>query len=298
MKILAGAITDYEGQIEVNGRPVRFPALGPPRTAGIRIIHQELNLVPQMTVAANIFLGRERTQGAGWLDDRAMEAKPRRLFERLGTPISPQPGSATSGSATSRWSRSPRPWSPEAAVLDHGRADLGTVRCRSRTAVRVINDLRSKRTTILYISHKMNEIFTLSDHVTVLRDGRNVADSPLAQTGAEQVVRWMVGREIAELHFEHKPVDRRTPPPGRGPLARRVRRQRPPLRLSEHQLRGPSRRSGRHRRPARRRPDRTALEALFGAPVSPPPVARSGFDGKPVRFREPGAKRSRPVSPW
>ena len=113
MKILAGAITEYEGEIRLNGRPVRFSGPREAEDAGIRIIYQELNLVPQLTVADNIFLGREKTWGGrlGWLDNRAMEARSRRLVRPPGRGRSrPGPRSATCGSAISRWSRSPRRW--------------------------------------------------------------------------------------------------------------------------------------------------------------------------------------------
>ncbi|MEJ7638786.1 MAG: ATP-binding cassette domain-containing protein, partial [Singulisphaera sp.] len=90
MKILAGAIVDYEGRIVLDGRKVAFSGPRDAEDAGIRIIYQELNLVPELSVAANIFLGRETTRGLGLLDERAMEAEARRLFDRLGTPISPR----------------------------------------------------------------------------------------------------------------------------------------------------------------------------------------------------------------
>jgi ribose transport system ATP-binding protein len=92
MKILAGAITGYEGTIELSGQPQAFKGPRDAEDAGVRIIYQELNLVPDLTVAANIFLGREKTKGGalGWLDNRAMEAEARRLFDRLGAPISPR----------------------------------------------------------------------------------------------------------------------------------------------------------------------------------------------------------------
>src|SRR5579883_2799527 len=90
MKILAGAITDFDGRIVFEGKPVAFAGPGDAEDAGIRIIYQELNLVPELTVAANIFLGREKTLGFGLLDNRAMEREARRLFERLGAPISPR----------------------------------------------------------------------------------------------------------------------------------------------------------------------------------------------------------------
>src|SRR5438132_879367 len=82
MKILAGAITEYDGEIRLDGRPVRFSGPRQAEDSGIRIIYQELNLVPQLTVADNIFLGREKTRAGrlGWLDERAMEIHTRRLF--------------------------------------------------------------------------------------------------------------------------------------------------------------------------------------------------------------------------
>src|SRR6516165_3428658 len=83
MKILAGAIVDYDGEIRLNGRPVRFSGTREAEDAGIRIIYQELNLVPQLSVADNIFLGREKLRGGplGWLDHRAMDTQATRLFD-------------------------------------------------------------------------------------------------------------------------------------------------------------------------------------------------------------------------
>lgn len=285
MKILAGAITDYDGQIEVNGRPVRFSGPRAAEDAGIRIIYQELNLVPQMTVAANIFLGRERTQGAGWLDDRAMEAEARRLFERLGTPISPRARVGDLRIGDQQMVEIAKALVFDAAVLIMDEPTSALSDAEVARLFRVINDLRKQGTTILYISHKMNEIFTLSDHVTVLRDGRNVADSPLAQTGAEQVVRWMVGREIAELHFEHKPVagaprlqveglSLESPAgSGRPALSNISFEVRPGEVVGIAGLLGAGRTE--------------LLEALFGASLAAPD-GTIRLDGKPVRFREPG----------
>src|SRR3954469_6220028 len=204
IKILAGAITDYDGQIEVDGREVRFSGPRDAEDAGIRIIYQELNLVPQMTVAANIFLGREKTHGPGWLDNRAMEAEARRLFDRLGTPISPRTRVGDLRIGDQQMVEIAKALVFDAAVLIMDEPTSALSDAEVARLFRVIDDLRKQGTTVLYISHKMNEIFTLSDHVTVLRDGRLVAESPLDRTGPEQVVRWMVGREIAELRFEHQ----------------------------------------------------------------------------------------------
>src|SRR2546428_1945508 len=89
MKILSGAITEYDGEIVLRGKTVRFGGPRDAEHAGVSIMYQELNLVEQLTAAANIFLGREKRNWLGLLDDRAMEAEAARYFERLGTPIHP-----------------------------------------------------------------------------------------------------------------------------------------------------------------------------------------------------------------
>ena len=90
MKILSGAITDYEGSVQLNGRPVRFHGPRDAEEAGISIIYQELNLVPDLSAAANIFLGRERTFGGFFLDESTMERQAAEYFERLGAQFSPR----------------------------------------------------------------------------------------------------------------------------------------------------------------------------------------------------------------
>src|SRR6186713_2135012 len=206
MKILAGAIVDYEGRIVLDGRERNFSGPRDAEDAGIRIIHQELNLVPDLTVAANMFLGRERRNALRLLDDRAMEREARRLFERLGAPIDPRARCGDLRIGDQQMVEIAKALAFDAAILIMDEPTSALSDAEVARLFRVIDDLRRHGTTVLYISHKMNEVFTLADAVTVLRDGRFVAESPRAQTGPEQVVRWMVGREIAELSFEHQPA--------------------------------------------------------------------------------------------
>ncbi len=206
MKILAGAITDYDGRIVLDGREVRFAGPRDAEDAGIRIIYQELNLVPELSVAANIFLGRERSRGLGWLDDRTMEAEARRMFERLGAPIRPRTPVGDLRIGDQQMVEIAKALMFDAAILIMDEPTSALSDAEVSRLFRVIDDLRRHGTTVLYISHKMNEVFALADRVTVLRDGRFVASAPRDQTGPDQVVRWMVGREIAGLHFEHPPA--------------------------------------------------------------------------------------------
>jgi ABC-type sugar transport system ATPase subunit len=284
MKILAGAITDFDGQIVLSGREVAFAGPRDAEDAGTRIIYQELNLVPEMSVAANIFLGRERTHGFGWLDNRAMEAEARRLFERLGTPISPrtQVGDLRIGDQQMVEIAKALMFDAAIVIMDEPTSALSDAEVAR--LFRVIDDLRRHGTTVLYISHKMNEVFSLADHVTVLRDGQFVASAPRAQTEPAQVVRWMVGREIAELHIEHPPVGGKALLQVEGlSLASPHGSGRPSLRdvslsVRAGEVLGIAGLLGAGRT--------ELLEALFGASPSPP----SGtilLDGAPVRFRSP-----------
>ncbi len=182
MKILAGAITDYDGEILLGGRPVRFSGPREAEDAGIRIIYQELNLVPQLTVASNIFLGREKTWGGrlGWLDDRAMEAQTRRLFDRLGAAIAPRAMVGDLRIGDQQMVEIAKALAFDAAIVIMDEPTSALSDSEVARLFRVIDDLRRAGTTVLYISHKMNEVFTLSDRVTVLRDGQFVASAARA----------------------------------------------------------------------------------------------------------------------
>ena len=285
MKILAGAITDFDGQILLDGNPVAFAGPRDAEDAGVRIIHQELNLVPDLTVAANIFLGREMTGRFGFVDDRAMERRAREMFKRLGTPINPRARVGDLRIGDQQMVEIAKALMFDAAILimdDEPTSALSDAEVAR--LFRVIADLRRAGTTVLYISHKMNEVFTLSDSVTVLRDGRFVASAARSETTPAQVVRWMVGREIAGLSFAPNET------PGR-------------LTLRVEGLALPS-------RPGSGRPSLSGLdfsvcagevvgiagllgagrtellEALFGASAEP---ARGTIllDGEPARFRRP-----------
>jgi ribose transport system ATP-binding protein len=208
MKILAGAITEYEGEIRLDNRPVRFSGPRQAEDIGIRIIYQELNLVPQLTVADNIFLGREKSMGGwlGWLDERAMEAQTRRLFDRLGAAIAPRAKVGDLRIGDQQMVEIAKALAEGAAILIMDEPTSALSDSEVTRLFRMIADLRKAGTTVLYISHKMNEVFTLADRVTVLRDGRFVASAAREVTSPDQIVRWMVGREIAALQYEPHPI--------------------------------------------------------------------------------------------
>ncbi len=286
MKILAGALTADEGTLDLNGRSTAFTGPRDAEDAGVRIIYQELNLVPDLTVAANIFLGRERTRGLGWLDDRTMEAEARKMFTRLGAPVPPRArlGDLRIGDQQMVEIAKALMFSAEVVIMDEPTSALSDAEVAR--LFRVIADLRQAGSTVIYISHKMNEVFTLADRVTVLRDGRFVATAPRNETDPGQVVRWMVGREIAALNYQPHPVGERPVLSVRGlHLPTTPGSGRPALSdidfdLHVGEVLGVAGLLGAGRT--------ELLEALFGASPTVP-TGSIMLDDQPARFSNPGA---------
>ncbi len=285
MKVLAGAITDHQGRILLRGQETKFAGPRDAEAAGVRIIHQELNLVPDLTVAANIFLGRERTNALGFLHERGMAEDARRLFESLGAPISPRSlvRDLRIGDQQMVEIAKALMFDADIVIMDEPTSALSPAEVTR--LFRVIGDLRAAGKVVIYISHKMNEVFTLADRVTVLRDGRFVAAAPRGETTPDQVVRWMVGRTLGSVHYDanivlERPLldveDLSLPSPpgsvGRPSLSGISFRLRPGEIVGVAGLLGAGRTE--------------LLEALFGATEGP----LSGWvrlDERPVRFRGP-----------
>lgn len=202
MKILAGVITDYEGRVLVRGQAVAWTGTRAAERAGVSIIHQELNLVDNLSVAANIFLGREPHNRWGWLDDTAIERESARLLEELDCrlPADRLVRELRVGDQQLVEIAKALSLSAEILIMDEPTSAL------SETEVarldQVIARLRQRGVTILYISHKMDEVFRLADRISVLRDGRLVKTTPRASTTPREVTHLMVGRQIEQAsHF-------------------------------------------------------------------------------------------------
>jgi len=203
MKILSGAITDYEGTVQLNGRPVKFDGPRDAEEAGISIIYQELNLVPDLSAAANIFLGRERTVGGLFLDDRTMEKLAAEYFERLGAQFSPRTKVRDLRIGDQQMVEIAKALSLDADVLIMDEPTSALAEAEVTRLFRVVETLKSQGVTVLYISHKMDEVFHLADRITVFRDGRHIATREAHEIKPTEVIQLMVGREISALHVDH-----------------------------------------------------------------------------------------------
>ena len=229
MKILSGVITEYEGRIELAGQPLVVNGTRDAETRGISIIHQELNLVGDLSVAANIFLGRELRTSLGLLDDNRMEREAAKLFSQLECHIDPRAPvrslrigdqqlveiakalslGSTETVVTSELSSQPKAHF-ESGMHNVSAADRILIMDEPTSALteaeverlfHIIQRLRAQGVTIVYISHKMDEIFQHADRITILRDGQVVKTLDKSATNPREVTHLMVGREIGNSDF-------------------------------------------------------------------------------------------------
>ena len=205
MKILSGVITSYDGQLAVDGQVVRFQGTRDAESEGISIIHQELNLVEQLSVAANIFLGRELRTGLLLRDDRAMESEAAQLLQSLDCDIPPNRLAGSLRVGDQQLIEIAKALSINSRILVMDEPTSALTEAEVARLYRVIAKLRSDGTTILYISHKMDEVFHLSDRITVLRDGQFIATLNTQETNAAEITKLMVGRDIESLDLGARP---------------------------------------------------------------------------------------------
>jgi ABC-type sugar transport system ATPase subunit len=201
MKILSGVIADFEGELLLAGKPVRFKSTREAEAAGVSIIHQELNLVEQLSAAANIFLGREIRGWLGLRDDRAMSQAARTLLRELECEVHPETLAGELRVGDQQLIEIAKALSLQSDILIMDEPTSALTESEVSRLYRVIERLRKRGVTILYISHKMDEVFHLADRITVLRDGRTVKTLSKTETTPQQITHLMVGREIEAIDF-------------------------------------------------------------------------------------------------
>jgi ABC-type sugar transport system ATPase subunit len=196
IKILAGAVVPDSGEMRVDEAVVRAGDPLAARARGVSVVYQEFTLVPDLTVAENVFLGREN--GKYWLDRMAMHERARALFQELGVSIDPGERVRTLSVAHQQMVEIARALVTDARVLilDEPSATLTAPEVASLFGA--IRRLRDKGLAIVYVSHRLEEIFAIADSVTVLRDGRHVTTAPASALARDGLIAHMVGREVSE----------------------------------------------------------------------------------------------------
>jgi ribose transport system ATP-binding protein len=206
MKILSGSQGKDSGEIRVDGRLVEIEGPRHAQQLGIRTIYQELNLVPSLSAAANIFLGREPGR-FGLLDRRAAEKEAARLLGELGVTVDPSRPVRELGIAHQQMVEVAKALSEESRILVMDEPTSALTSTEIEQLFATIDRLRARGTSIIYISHRLEEVARIGDRVTVMRDGRRVTTLPARTTPIPELVRLMADREVGE----HYPRRRGTP---------------------------------------------------------------------------------------
>jgi len=199
MKVLAGVYRKDSGELLVDGQPVDIAGPRAAQALGIVIIHQELNLMNHLSVAQNIFIGREpRTCYGLFIDEDAMCADAQRIFDRMNLRLDPRTPVGELTVAKQQMVEIAKALSFDTRVLI---MDEPTAALNNEEVVdlfRIIGQLKSQGVAIVYISHKMDELKRIADRVTVMRDGQYIATVSMADTPVDQVIAMMVGRHLSE----------------------------------------------------------------------------------------------------
>lgn len=198
MKILAGIYRPDSGSILIDGRPVTFAHPAEARRAGIGIVHQELSLLPERSVAENICLGLEPSR-RGVLDRSALRRRAKALLERAGSGLSVDAPARELSVAQLQLVEIAKSLArdPRILVLDEPTAALDEAEAEHLLAL--VRRLRAEGVAVIYVSHRMREIAAISDRVTVLKDGRRVETDTIAAMPPGRIVRLMVGRELSDM---------------------------------------------------------------------------------------------------
>ena len=200
MKLLIGLLTPDSGEILFEGTSLKAANVHDVLQKGIAMIHQEMLNVPELTVAQNIFLGRETTGGLfAWLDDRNRNKQAGELLARMGVSILPNAKMKHLSVAERQMVEIAKAISNDVKVLIMDEPTSALADTEVANLFGIIRELTQKGVAIIYISHKMDEIFTLADTITVLRDGKYIGTYPAAELDENKLIRLMVGRELDRL---------------------------------------------------------------------------------------------------
>ena len=200
MKVLSGVYPfgTYEGDILVDDEVRKFNTIREAERAGIAIIFQELSLVKELTVGENIFLGREPAR-FGVIDSSALYQRAGKLLKDLNLPINPRTKVGNLGIGQQQLVEIAKALSQDAKILVLDEPTAALTESEVETLFRILRDLKERGVGMIYISHKLGEVFEMSDRITVLRDGRTVGTNDAKDLSIEKVIALMVGREVGDI---------------------------------------------------------------------------------------------------
>ena len=199
MKIIAGIYQPDSGELRLRGKPVTFAGPLAALQAGIAMIHQELNLMPHMNIAENIWIGREQLNGLHMIDHKAMFRCTAQLLERLRIDLDPQELVGNLSIAERQMVEIAKAVSYDSDILIMDEPTSAITDKEVAHLFSIIADLKSQGKGIIYITHKMNEVFSIADEVAVFRDGAYIGLQRADSMNGDSLISMMVGRELTQL---------------------------------------------------------------------------------------------------
>ncbi|MDQ0851653.1 ribose transport system ATP-binding protein [Arthrobacter sp. B3I9] len=196
MKILQGVYQADAGEILIGGKPASINSIQDAKAAGIGMVFQEFSLVPSLTVAQNIFLAAEPLGKGGFIDDRAAVRRAKEVFSEMEVDVDPRAEVSRLGTAYWQLTEIAKALAQNATVLIMDEPTASLARHESEALFDLIDRLKQRRISIIYISHRMDEVYRLADRITILRDGRHLLTEPLTNVTPEQIVEGIVGKKI------------------------------------------------------------------------------------------------------
>jgi ABC-type sugar transport system ATPase subunit len=284
MNIMSGVYPGFEGQILLNGHPVNFHNTRDAQNAGVAMIHQELNLVPELTVYENIFLGREHKMARAVLNRRSMRRAAEKLMADLGLDIDTNSHISRLRVGQRQLVEIAKALSLNARIIIMDEPTSALSDTEVEYLFGVIRGLRAHNVGVIYISHRLDEIFAIADRITVLRDGQ-VAGTTLAQAiTRRQLINLMVGRDLDVLYPKESvklgdtilKIEDLQLRQGTNHLLKGVS-----LHVNRGEIVGIAGLMGAGRT--------QLLEAVFGAYPARAVTGKIWFEGRPVKFRSPKA---------
>ncbi|HUU82081.1 MAG TPA: sugar ABC transporter ATP-binding protein [Phycisphaerae bacterium] len=199
VKILSGAVTSDAGTIEIDGRPVSITGARRAQQEGIAIVYQEFSLAPDLCVSENIYLGRwPRSRRTGCIDFNRLHRQASQLLAQLGIELPVRRSVGALSVAQQQMVEIARALALDARILILDEPSAVLTPHELVALYRLVCDLKTRGVSVIYISHRLDEIFDIADAVTVLRDGRHISTRPIAQVERRSLIAEMVGRELTD----------------------------------------------------------------------------------------------------
>ena len=210
MKILSGVYNDYDGRIQYKGKTIRFSNVRAAQDCGIAIIHQELNLIPCLTIQENIFLGREIVNAWGLLNKKSMRSKTEALLQRLKLDVDPETMVSELKVGQQQVVEIAKALQNDSDVIIMDEPTSAISDKEVDVLFGIINDLKGQNKTIVYISHKLDELFRIADRYIIMRDGCFIEGGEMRSINHDDVIQKMVGRKITLMRPKQSEISTST----------------------------------------------------------------------------------------